>query len=134
MRVRSSWTLTRRRRKLLIDSFRGLWGAILLCSLLMRIKPSCMTAGCFIIVRCLILISGRSVGKSRLHRWNLSISLLVLIHGRRFGRYLIYGATRILSWIIRVVCCSLIMIDLIVGKLLRSLLLEKTTLYLLITD
>ena len=124
MRVSSPWTLTWRRRKLLIDSFRGLWSAILLSSLLMRIKPSCVTTSHFVVARCLILLASRSVGKPGLHRWNLSISLAVCVHGWRFGWYLIYGATSILSWIISIVCCSLIMIDLIVGKLLRSLLLE----------
>ena len=134
MRHSRPWTLACRRWKLLIDSFRGLWCAILLCSLLVRIKASWVTARHLIIARCLSLISIRSVGKPGLHRWNLSISLAVLIHGWLLWRYLIYGAARVFSWIIGVVCCPLIMIDLIVGKLLRNLLLEKTTLYLLVID
>ena len=124
MRVRSPWALAWRWWKLLIDSFRGLWSAILLSSLLMRIKPSCVTTCRFMVARCLILLASWSVGKPGLHWWNLSISLAVCIHGRCFGWYLIHGATGILSWIISVVCCSLIMIDRFVGKLLRSLLLE----------
>ena len=111
-------TLACRWWELLIDSFRGLWCAILLGSLLVRVEASCVAARRLIIARGLRLLSIRSVGKPGLHRWNLSVSLAVLIHGRLLRGYLIDGAARVFSWIVGIVCCPLVKIDLIVGKLL----------------